>query len=239
MPRDVRVHVTGPPDDIAPDVLLAPVVCCPAPPPAIRNVRNGNLCKDALIKSERHMVNEQGVRCITGYNKLGNLCKDALIKSEGHMVNEQGVRCITGYHKLGSLGGTAYKDAFIKREGHMVNAKGVRCITGYKKLSKKDNTARGEKYNALALSEHHSHICISAICERGASITWEKGCPKIQHHCYDPEQSKLTGQEARKLKGLLLHVCKKCHRTAQECKGTSCLASACRSNNLKLCQHLH
>ena len=138
----------------------------------------------------------------------------------------------------GDLGGAARKDALIESGGHMVNAKGVRCIIGYNKISKKDTTARGEKYDAIALGEHHSHICISALCRRGASIYWEKRYPKIQNRCYEPEQSKLTGQKARKVKGLLLRVCKKCHKTAKKCNGTSCLAPACRSNNLKLCQHL-
>ena len=190
-----------------------------------RSVRNGNLCKDAIIKCEGHMVNDKGVPCITGYHKLSDSCKDAIIKREGHMVNVEGVLCITEYHKLGNL----RKDALVKREGHMVNDKGVLCITGYQKICKRANTARVEKCKAIALGEHHSQICMSAICQKGASITWEKGRPKIQHQCYDPEQSGLTGQKARKLKGLGLHVCKKCHRTAQECRGASCLASACRS----------
>jgi len=95
------------------------------------------------------------------------LFTDALIKSEGHMVNDKGVQCSTGYHRLGNLS----KDAIIKSEGHVVNAKGVLYISGYVKISKKGNTARGETCKAIALGEHHSHICISAICQRGASIT--------------------------------------------------------------------
>jgi len=125
------------------------------------------------------------------YHKMGNLSKDAFIEREGHMVNDKGVRCITGYHKMGNLS----KDALIKREGHMVNDKGVPCITGYHIMSKRGNTAKGKVHKATALGEHHSHMCISAICQRGASIKWEDGYPKIFHHRFDPERSGLAGQK--------------------------------------------
>jgi len=177
----------------------------------------------------------KGARNVRNGDLGGAATKAAFITHEGHMVNDKGVRCITGYHELSN----SRKAALIKREGHMVNAKGVLRITGYHKLGEKGNMARGKKCNTIALGEHHLHICTSAICQSGASITWEKGFPKIQHHCCDPEQSGLTEQKARKVKVLGLHICKKCHRTAQECKGTCCLASSCRSNSLKLCQHLH
>ena len=75
----------------------------------------------------------------------------------------------------------------IKREGYMVNAKGERCITGYNKLPKKANTARVEKCKSIALGELHSHVCISAICQRGVSIKWEGEDVRMYHHCYDPE----------------------------------------------------
>ena len=212
-----------------------------------RRVRNGDLGgaarKDALIESGGHMVNEHGVWCITGYHKLGNLGvaarKDALVESEGHMVNEHGVRCITGYHKLGNLGGAGRKDALVESDGHMVNDKGVLCSIGYDELGILGSNAHRKVYEANALSEHHSHICISAICQRGASIKWENGYPVIFHHCYDPQQSGLAGQKPRQKKGLKLHICKKCHRTAKECKGAGCLAPACRNNSLKSCQHFH
>jgi len=51
----------------------------------------GNLRKDALIKRDCYMVNEQGKLCIKGYNDLGNLTKDANIKRDGHMLNVKGV----------------------------------------------------------------------------------------------------------------------------------------------------
>jgi len=121
----------------------------------------------------------------------------------------------------------------------MVNDKGEWCIKGYYDLSNLGNTAKGKVHEANALGEHHSRICISAICQRGASIKWQNGYPTIFHHCYDPQQSGLAGQKARQKKGLKLHICKKCHRTAKECKGAGCLALACRNNSIKSCQHLH
>ena len=190
-----------------------------------RKVRNGNssssASKDAHIKREGYMVNNKGVRCIKGYHDLGISSKGAHIKREGQMVNDNGVRYITRCHKLSN----SSKAELIKSEGHMVNAKGVLCIKGYHKMGKK--------------GKHHSHICTSAICQSGASITWDNSYPKLQHHCNDPAQSGLTGQKARKVRGLGSCECKKCHRTAKECDGTGCLAAACKCNSLKLCQHLH
>jgi len=165
----------------------------------------------------------------------GNLRKDALIESGGYVVNDKSVLCIKGYNELGNLS----KDANIKRDGHMVNDKGVRCITKYHEMGNLGNTAKGKAHEANALGEHHSHICISAICQRGASIKWQDCYPILCHHCYDPQQSGLAGQKSRQVKGLKLHICKKCHRTAKECKGAGCLAPACRNNSLKSCQHLH
>ena len=180
--------------------------------------------------------------CVTGAGfkgargvRNGNASKAAHIEREGHMINDKGVLCITGYHILGN----ATKAAHIKREGHMVNDKGVRCITGYQRISKKGNTAKGKIAIATTLGEHHLHICISAICQRGASIKCDGEDFRMYHHCYDPEPSGLAGQKPRQVKGLGLHVCKKCHKTAKQCKETICLAPACRNNSLKLCKHLH
>jgi len=151
----------------------------------------------------------------------GNTIKDAHIKRKGYMVNDKGVRCIIGYKNLGDLGGAASKAAHIEREGHMVNNKGVRCITGYKNLGDAGAEARAKKTRATALGEHHSHICISAICQKGASIKWKGKDVRMYHHCYDPDRSGLAGQKPRQVKGLRLHVCKKWHRTAKKCKETS------------------
>jgi len=151
----------------------------------------GDVSKEAHIKREGYMVNDKGVLCITGYKLLGNsygklgsnALKDMLIKREGYMVNNKGVLCITGYTNLGDVS----KDAHIEREGYVVNDKGVRCITGYKNLGKEGAEARAKNARATALSEHHSHICISAICQKGVSIKWEGEDVRMYHHCYDPE----------------------------------------------------
>jgi len=93
---------------------------------------------------------------------------------------------------------------------------------------------------ADALGEHHTHICISALCQRGTSVMWEKGYPVNVHLCYDPQRSGLAGQRLRQKKGLKLHVCKKCHRRAKDCMGgASCRAPACSNTSRKSCQHLH
>ena len=96
------------------------------------------------------------------------------------MVNDKGVPCITGYNNLGN----ATKAACIKREG---NDKGVPCITGCHNLGNKGAEAHAENARASALGEHHSHICTSALCQRGASIKWEGGLPRMYHHCYNPD----------------------------------------------------
>jgi len=128
--------------------------------------------------------------------------------------------------------GDLRKDALIESDGNMLNDKGEWCIKGYRDMGILGNTVKGKVHKANALGKHHTHICISAICQRGASISWQKGYPVIFHHCYDPEQSGLAGQTARSKKGLQLHICKQCHRTAQECEGTGCLAP-CRNSRLK------
>jgi len=97
------------------------------------------------------------------------------------------VPSITGYKNLGDLGRAAIKAALIRREGHVVKDKGVRCITGYQRISKKGNMARETIARATAVGDHHSHICISAICQRVASIKWEGEDVRMYHHCYDPE----------------------------------------------------
>ena len=152
------------------------------------------------------------------------------------MFNEHDKLCITGYHKLGNLS----KAALIESEGYMFNKHDKLCITGYHKKAKLGGAALAKICAADALGEHHTHICISALCQRGASVKWEKGYPVVFHICYDPQQSGMAGQQPRQKKGLKLHVCKKCHRTAKGCKGgASCRAPACSNTSLKSCQHLH
>jgi len=196
----------------------------------------GNLNKATLIESEGYMFNEQDKLCITGYHKLGNLTKAALIESEGYMLNEQDKLCIKGYNDLGNLA----KGLPIESGAYIFNEQDKLCITGYHELGTLGGAAHTKIHAAAALGEHHTHVCISALCHRGASVKWEKGYPVGFHLCYDPQQSGLAGQPPRQKKGLKLHMCKKCHRTAQNCKGgASCRAPACSHTSRKSCQHLH
>ena len=187
------------------------------------------ICFDTRLGS--HTDIEHDKLCITGYHKLGKLggaaTKAALIESEGYMFNEHDKLCITGYHKLGKLGGklggAATKAALIESEGYMFNEHDKL----YHERAKLGGAGLAQICAADALGEHHTHICISALCQRGASVMWEKGYPVVVHLCYDPQQSGLAGQRLRQKKGLKLHVCKKCHRTAKDCKGgASCRAPA-------------
>jgi len=74
-----------------------------------------------------------------------------------------------GAHRVrnGNLGGAVRKDAMVENDGHMVNDKGVLCSRVYHELGILSSNARGQVHEANALGEHHSHICISAICQRG------------------------------------------------------------------------
>jgi len=51
--------------------------------------------------------------------------------------------------------------------------------------------------------------------------------------------SGLEGQPTRQKKGLKLHMCKKCHRMAKECKGGVDCRATCKTTNRQSCQHLH
>jgi len=177
----------------------------------------------------------RGARSVRNGNLGGAARKDAFIESGGYMLNDQSKRCVKGYNDMGNL----RKDALIKSGGYMLNDQGKRCITKYHEMSNLGNMVKGKIHEANAMGEHHLHICISAICKRGASIKWRNGDPKIVHLCCDQQQSGLAGQQARKVTGLKLHICKKCHRSAKECKGAGCMAPACRNNRPKSCQHLH
>jgi len=195
----------------------------------------GNLNKDALIEKEGYTINEHGQVCIAGYHKLGNLSRDALIEKEGYMINEHGQVCITGFHELGNLA----KAAHIERGGHMINKRGKECITGFHELGNLGGAAQAQIHAAKALDEHHTHICISALCRRGASVSWQKGYPVYAHRCYDPQLSGMEGQKPKQQRGLKLHMCKKCHRTAKDCEGGDRCRVTCNTTNHKSCQHLH
>jgi len=128
----------------------------------------------------------------------------------------------------GNLGGTANKAAHIETEGYIINEHGKQCITGLRDISIMGG-----------LDELHTHICISALCRRGVSVRWEKGYAVYGHRCCDPQLSGMEGQKIKQKKGLTLQMCKKCHRTAKECKrGDRCWAT-CNTTNRKSCQHLH
>jgi len=139
----------------------------------------------------------------------------------------------------GNLGGAATKAAHIERGGHMINKHGKECITGLRDVGILGGVASREIHMAKALDEHHTHICISALCRRGVSVRWEKGRAVYAHHCYDPQLSGMEGQKAKQKKGLTLQMCKKCHRTANECKGGDRCRATCNTTNRKSCQHLH
>jgi len=206
------------------------------------SVRNGNLggaaTKASHIEREGYMINEYGKQCITGFHKLGAATKAAHIEREGYMINKHSKQCITGFHKLGDLGGTANKAALVESSGHTLNSKGKLCIQGFRDLGSL-GTASAKIHTAKALDEHHTHICISALCQRGVSVRWEKGYPVFQHSCCDPQLSGLEGQKTRQKKGSKLQMCKKCHRMAKDCKGGVGCRATCNTTNRKSCQHLH
>ena len=191
------------------------------------------------------MLNKHGKQCITGFHKLGDsggaARKGQLVESGGYTLNDKGKLCIQGYQELGDLGGAARKGQLVESGGYALNEKGKLCIQGYMDLGNLSTggAAHAKISAAKALDEHHTHICISALCHRGASVRWEKGCPVFEHHCYDPQLSGLEGQQPRQKKGLKLTMCKKCHRTAKECKGGAGCRATCNTTNHKLCQHLH
>jgi len=195
--------------------------------------------KDALTEKEGYMINEHGQECIAGFHRLSNLNKDALIEKEGYMINERGQECITGFHKLGKLGGTATKDALIEKEGYMINEHGKRCITGFHGRGSLGCATFARIQAAKALDEHHTHICISALCQRGASVSWQQGYAVYAHRCYDPQLSGMEGQNPKQQRGKKLHMCKKCHRTATDCEGGDHCRVTCNTTNHKSCQHLH
>jgi len=140
---------------------------------------------------------------------------------------------------MGDLGGAVSKAKLVESDGYTLNDQSKLYIQGYRDLGSAGGVAKAKISAAKALDEHHTHICISVLCQRGVSVRWEKGYPVFEHRCYDPQLSGLEGQKPRQKKGLKLHMCKKCHRTAQECKrGAGCKAT-CNTTNRKLCQHLH
>jgi len=121
----------------------------------------------------------------------------------------------------------------------MVNQHGKECITECHIMGKLAGATNLKNFAAKALDEHHTHICIFALCRRGVSVGWQKGYPVYAHHCYDPQLSEIAGQKPKQKKGLTLQLCKKCHRTAKDCEGGDHCRVTCNTTNRKLCQHLH
>jgi len=85
--------------------------------------------------------------------------------------------------------GNLSKAAKIESGGYMFNEHDKLSITGYNKLDNLGGAALAKICAADALGEHHTHICISALCQRGASVKWKNGHPVVFHLCYDPQQS--------------------------------------------------
>jgi len=81
----------------------------------------------------------------------------------------------------GDFGGAARKDALIESGGYIFNEHDKLCITGYHKLGTLGAAAQAKNFAADALGEHHTHICISALCQRGASIKWQNCYPVVFH----------------------------------------------------------
>jgi len=151
------------------------------------------------------------------------------------VINEHGKECITGYNRLGNLS----KPAHIEKEDHIINKRGKKFITGFYDLGTLGGEATSKISAAKALDEQHTHICISALCRRGASVHWSLGYSSYQHHYYDPQLSGMEEQKPKQKRGLKLHKCKKCHRTAQHCEGGDRCRVTRNITNGKSCQHLH
>jgi len=214
-----------------------------------RSVRNGNLGgaarRSQLVESCGYAFNDKGKLCIQGYMDLGDLggtaCRGQLVESGGYAFNDKGKLCIQGYMDLGDL----RKAQLAESGGYAFNDKGKLCIQGYRDLGRKGaavstgSAVAAKICAAKALDEHHTHICISALCHRGASVSRQNGYAVFVHLCCDPQLSGLEGQQPRRKSGLKLHMCKKCHRTAKECKGGAGCRATCNTTNRKSCQHLH
>jgi len=188
------------------------------------NVRNGDLggaaAKAALIESGGYMFNTQDKLYITGYHKLGNLggaaTKAALIESGGYMFNEQDKLRFTGYHKLGNLA-----------KATLIESGGATCSTSRTYCASQGTTSwalwaplRTEKFTRPLQWESIIHLSASLLYatrvrqSNGSRVTLWFSTVAMIHSNQDWQDSRRD-----KTKGLKLHVCKKCHRTAQNCKG--------------------
>jgi len=105
--------------------------------------------------------------------------------------------------------GVANRDKLIETGGYMFNKRGHEVITGFLDVGTLGGQATSKIMATKALDEQHTHICISALCRRGASVHWSNGYSNYQHHCYDPELSGIEGQQPKQKRGLKVHMCKK------------------------------
>ena len=155
------------------------------------------------------------------------------------MTNKRGKVVIAGYYDLGNL----RSDALIEKDGYVTNKHGKEVVAGFHEMGILSAQAKARIHEATALGEHHTHICISALCQRGASVRWSKGkkkdYPVYEHLCYDYAHSGAAGQTPKQYKGMKHHMCKKCHRLAGHCAGGDGCRVSCNTSNHKQCQHLH
>ena len=116
-------------------------------------------------------------------------------------------------------------------------------VAGFHEIGILGGEAKARIFAATALGEHHTHICISALCRRGASVTWHKQTNKdyreYGHFCYDFDLSVVAGQQPKRKRGMKSVMCKKCHRLAQYCAGGDSCRVTCNTPSHKSCQHLH
>jgi len=66
------------------------------------------------------------------------------------------------------------KAQLAESSGYALNDKGKLCIQGYMNLASAGGVAHAKISAAKALDEHHTHICISALCQRGVSQMGER-----------------------------------------------------------------
>jgi len=207
--------------------------------------------QDKLQWEHKMDAGYRGARNVRNGRVGGAANRDALIKTGGYMINDRGQEVIAGFHELGKLGGklggAANRDALIETGGYTIGKHGKKVIAGFQDISSLGLATQGRDRAATALGGHHTHICISALCQRGASATWTKGTNKgpkkdyrvYAHLCYDFAHSGAEGQTPKQQKGMKNHMCKKCHRLAGHCAGGDGCRVSCNTSSHQSCQHLH
>ena len=127
-----------------------------------------------LVESSGYTFNDKGKLCIKGYKEMGDVGgaarKAQLVESGGYAFNDKGKLCIKGHKEMGDVGGAGRTAQLVESGGYAFNDKGKLCIQGYVDMAIKGGAEHGKICAAKALDEHHTHICISALCCRGASV---------------------------------------------------------------------